>query len=100
MAFQSSFMLTTVQLFATAIVQRLVERADVRVAIVGPLALGVGVVDEQRRRRGPLPAAVHCEHLQVAVGVAEGRDRPAADEVLDPDGLAVLVVDEVDARVA
>ena len=38
------------------------------------------------------------EHLEVAVGVAEGDDRAAADELLDADRLAGLVVDEVDLR--
>ena len=41
-------------------------------------------------RRGPL------QHLQVAVGVAEGDDRAAADEPVDADGLAGAVVDELD----
>src|SRR5262245_63116272 len=45
-----------------------------------------------RPRRGVL------EHLQVAVGIAEGGERPAADDLLDVDRLAFLVVDEVDAR--
>ena len=65
------------------------------VAVVGVLAFGVGVVDDQAEARpgargGPL------QHLQVAVGVAERRDRPAADELVDADGLARAVVDEVD----
>ena len=43
-----------------------------------------------RPRGGPL------QHLEVAVGVAKGEDRAAADEPVDPDWLAGLVVDEVD----
>ena len=85
--FQSSFMLTTVQPLRLRLVERLVELADVRLAVVGPLALGVGVVDEEAEARaaaggGPL------QHLQVAVGVAEGGDRAAADVRLDADRLA------------
>src|SRR3954465_8323133 len=35
------------------------------------------------------------QHLQVTVGVAESRDRPTADDPLDGERLALLVVDEV-----
>ena len=57
------------------------------------------MVDQDRKastrsRGGPL------KHLLVAVGVAEGRDRPLADELLDRDRLALLVVEEVDVRKA
>ena len=90
-------MSTTVQPLRVRFVEALVELADVRLAVVGPFALGVGVVDEEAEARaaaggGPL------QHLQVAVGVAEGGDRPAADVLVDADGLAGLVVDEVDLR--
>jgi hypothetical protein len=40
--------------------------------------------------RGPL------KHLQVAVGIAEGGDGPPADVLVDGDGLARLIVNEVD----
>ena len=40
------FMSTTVQPRCMRLVERLVERADVRLAVVGVLALGVGVVDD------------------------------------------------------
>ncbi len=40
------------------------------------------------------------EHLEVAVRVAEGEDGAAPYELLDPDGLSRLVVDEVDLREA
>ena len=85
--FQSFFMSTTVQPLRVRLVERLVELADVRRAVVGPFALGVGVVDEPhearaRSGRGPL------EHLLIAVGVAEGEDRAAADEAVDADRLA------------
>ena len=35
--------------------RRLVEPADVRLAVVGPFALGVGVVDDQSQKRAPVP---------------------------------------------
>ena len=99
MTFQSVFMSTTVHLFAARGVQRLVEAAEVRVAVVGVFAFGVGVVDDQPEahaagHRGPL------QHFEVAVGIAEGRDRAAADMFIDADRLAGLVVDEVDLRQA
>jgi hypothetical protein len=50
--------------------------------------------------RVPLPAAVHSSISLVAVGVAEGEDRAAPDELVDADRLAGLVVDEVDLRQA
>ena len=79
------------------LVERARERADVRVAVVGLLARrrrcgGRSCRAAARARRRPL------EHLEVAVGVAERRDRPAADLLLDADRLAGLVVDEVDLR--
>ena len=43
-----------------------------------------------------MPAAVHSQHLQVAVGVTERGDWPAANEPVDADRLAGVVVDEVD----
>src|SRR5690606_30443774 len=80
-------------------IQRLVEPADVAVAVVGELALGVVVVHDQPQAsaigaRGPL------QHLQIAVGVAEGRDRPAADELVDRDRLAGAVVEKIHLRSA
>ena len=42
------------------LVERLVELADVRVAVVGEFALGVGVVDDQARSARPRPAVVYC----------------------------------------
>ena len=96
--FQSFFMSTTVQPALRRLVERLVELADVRLR-------GRRRIRARRRcgarapmKRAPAPAAVHCEHLQVAVGVAEGEDRPAADEAVDADRLAGAVVDELDLR--
>ena len=71
--FQSFFMSTTVQPFCLGLVESLVELADVRVAVVGPFALGIRVMHEAHEasagsRGRPL------EHLLVAIGVAEGED--------------------------
>jgi hypothetical protein len=42
-----------------------------------------------------LPAPVHWSHLLVAVRVAEGGDGTPADMLLDTDGFAVLVINEI-----
>jgi hypothetical protein len=44
------------------------------------------------RNRRPL------QHFEIAVGIAECRDRTAADELIDADRLASLVVDEIEFR--
>src|ERR1700704_2614908 len=77
----------------------LVEPSDRRVAVIGPFAHGVGVVDEAHEagaapRRGPF------QHLLVAVGISEREDGTAADEAVDALGLSRLVVDELDLALA
>ena len=93
--FQSRFMSMTTQPRAEASSSPRASAPMLDVTVVGPLALGVGVVDDHAEtragsRRRPL------EHLEVAVGVAERRDRPAADQLLDSDRFAGLVVHVVD----
>ena len=88
-------MSTTVHPFALRLVERLVEPADVAVAVVGPFALGIGVVHDQTEAR-PVARGGPLQHLQIAVGVAERHDRAAADEPVDADRLAGAVVDELD----
>jgi hypothetical protein len=61
-----------------ALVEAAVQPADVAVAVVGELALGVGVVDEQAEAR-PVAGGGPFQHLEVAVGVAGGEDRALAD---------------------
>src|SRR5690349_7264977 len=73
------------------LVQGLVEPADRRLAVVGPLALGVRMVNEPHEA-GAVAGGGPLEHLLIAVRVAEREDRAAADESLDADGLAGLVV--------
>jgi len=47
---------------------------------------------ETAPRRGPL------QHLVVAVGVAKSEPRPPANKLVEAQGLALFVVDEVDLR--
>lgn len=54
----------------------------------------VDVEAEARAAAGGRP----LEHLQVAIGVAECGNGAAADVLLDGDGLAVLVVEEMQFR--
>ena len=81
------------------VVERPGEPPDRRIAVVGPLAGRVGVVDDQAEPRSG-PRGGPAEHLVVAVGVAERGDRPPADDPLNAHGLARVVVDEVHLRQA
>src|SRR6266436_2926186 len=59
------------------LIERLVELSYMRGAVIGVLALGVGVMDDPHEsrtasRRGPL------QHLQIAVGIAKRKDRTPA----------------------
>ena len=88
-------MSTTVQPFAFASSHALSSLPDLRRAVVGIFARGIGVVHDAGEaraasRHGPL------QHLLVAVGIAEREDRAAADEHVDADRLARAVVDELD----
>ena len=94
---QSAFMSTTVQPFVAASSSPLSSRPIVRLPVIGPFAFRVGVMDVEAKARARA-AASPLQHLEVAVGIAERRDRPAADVLLDADRLACLVVDEVDLR--
>src|SRR5450631_2136106 len=87
-------MSTTVQPSAGDI-ERLVELANSGLSVISPFPLGVGVVNEQGEADagsslGPF------EHLQVAIGIAERRNRAASDVHLNLDGLASLVVVETE----
>ncbi len=83
---QSFFMSTTVQPFAFASSSALSSLPTWEVLVVGPFALGVGVVHKAHEARA-LAGRGPLEHLLIAVGVAESEDRPAADESLMPTGL-------------
>src|SRR5262249_31115686 len=71
------------------------EAPDRRLAVVGPFAGRVGVVDDQAEP-GAGPCGGPAEHLVIAVGVAERGDRAPADPPLDAHGLPRAVVDELD----
>ena len=71
------------------------ELTDVGRAVVGPFPLGVGVMDDEAERE-PGRRCRPLEHLEVAVGVAECRDRTPADDLMNADRLPGLVVDEID----
>src|SRR5580692_3478685 len=59
----------------------LVELADFGLPVVGVFALRIGVVHEPGKAR---PASRHgpLQHLQIAIGIAEGKDRPPPDEAV------------------
>src|SRR4029453_5261719 len=48
--------------------------------------------------RGPFADVGPFEHLEVAIRVAERGERPAADDLVDADGLSSLVIDKIDFR--
>src|SRR4029079_18900442 len=79
--------------FGRRLVERLVELADVGLAVVGIFAHRVGVMHQPHEaqalaERGPF------QHLLVAVGVAEGEDRLAPDDAIDGFRLARPIIDE------
>src|SRR5262245_66297424 len=67
---------------ALRLVERLVQPADVRLAVVRPLARVVGVTHDAHEARA-LAGRCPLKHLLVAVGVAERQERPPANDLLD-----------------
>ena len=67
-----------------------------RVAVVGIFAHRVGMVHDQAEPHPTSAERRPLQHFEIAVGVAEGGDRTAANMFIDPDRLAGLVVDEID----
>src|SRR4051812_10285692 len=59
------------------LVPRLVEPANAALAVIGVLALGIGVMDQAHEAQAGSARRV-LQHLLVAVGVAEGEDRTTA----------------------
>ena len=72
-------------------IERLVQAADFRVPVIGPFTFGVGVVHQPHQARARACGSP-LEHLQVAVGVAEGEDRPAANHAVDAHRLVGAVI--------
>src|SRR4029450_2005459 len=68
--------------FGRGFIEGFVEFADVGFAVVGPLAVSVGVVDDEAEARTAARGRP-LQHLQVAVGVAEGGDGAASYMALD-----------------
>ena len=66
------------------LVECLVEPSDVRGTVVGPLALGVGVVHEAHEARTATRDRP-LQHLVVTVGVAESEQRPLANIFVNTD---------------
>src|SRR3954468_19251798 len=75
-------------------VPSLVELSDGRRAVIGPLTLGVCVMDNQPEAFAT-PIGRPLEHLEVFVGIAEGSDRTPSDVQMDTHGFACLVVNKV-----
>src|SRR5215204_7543810 len=78
-------------------IQRLVESAKVRFAIVCVFAFGVGVMNEKAKAYSTAHGRP-LQHFEVAIRVAKGGDRTAPDVLVDADRLASLVIDQVHLR--
>ena len=76
-------------------VQRHVQFAEMRMAIVGIFAFRIGVVDDQAKSGTAAAERRPLQHFEIAVGIAEGGDRTAPDVLVDADRLASLVVDKI-----
>ena len=68
--------------------------AALRGGVVGVFALGIGVVDNETKRRMWVVDCGVFEHLHVTVAITEAGDGAAPDELVDAGGFACFVVDE------
>jgi hypothetical protein len=75
-------------------IKRLVELSHMRLAVVGIFPLRIGMMHHDTK---PALAGLGrpLQHLEITIRVPEGRNRPAADLLVDADGLAGAIVDEV-----
>jgi hypothetical protein len=64
-----------------------------------PFPIGVVVVNDEAQARASTGGRPF-QHSEIAVGVAERQNGPAADMLVDADRLPGLVVDEIDFRQA
>src|SRR5262245_46665615 len=80
--------------FLDRFVPRLVKPAYIRIAIVSPFAFGIVVMDE---RHEPSAGACCCpfQHLLVAIGVADSKNRPPTNELLNAYSFAIVVIDKI-----
>src|SRR5882672_5230990 len=76
----------------TGAVERLGERAQAKVAVIGEFALAIVMMQQERHAR-PKPRHRVAHHRHVAVGIAEGQDRVASDVKPDVFHLRVAVVE-------
>jgi len=81
------------------LVEGFIKFADGGCAVVGILAVGVGVMNEEHEA-GPWAGGCPFEHLLVAVGVAKGSEGTLTNKCVDADGFAWTVVDEANLRQA
>src|SRR5215510_4773599 len=68
-------------------VQRLVEPADARVAVICVFALGIGVMHDSHEARSGMGGSA-LQHLQIAIRISERENRVTPDETIDADRLA------------
>src|ERR1700722_4328749 len=80
--------------FSIGLIKCFVELPDRWASIIGPFSRFVVVVDEQREARR-LSSGRPLQHLQVAVGIAKRRDRPAANMLLDGRRFFDVVVNDI-----
>src|SRR5712672_2189343 len=66
-----------------------VETAEMRLPVVGIFAFGIGVVNDGAEAYAA--ADPPLQHIEIAVGIAERSDRPAADSFVDCNRLVCLV---------
>src|SRR3954451_5363637 len=78
-------------------VQRLVESAEVRFAIICVFTFGVSVMNENAKAYSTAHGRP-LQHFEVAIRVAKGGDRRATNVLVDADRLASLVIDEIHLR--
>src|SRR4051812_18861137 len=83
--------------FRRSFIKPFVERADVRLAVVGELARGVVVMDVETEAR-PGTCGSPLQHLQIAIGITKGGDGSAANVGLNTNRFTILVVDEINRR--
>ncbi len=69
-----------------------------RLAVVGVFALGVGVVHDQAKAPPPLIVVHYCSISRSPSELPKAAIRTSTDILIDANGLAGLVIDEIDLR--
>src|SRR4029078_11952196 len=78
----------------------LYDPADIRLPIVGIFALAIGMMHDERKAWRGRALGGPLQHLKIAVRITERCDRTLTDMLVDADGLARPVIDEVHLRKA